>query len=185
LLSYSIGDFYNTFSPKNTISPVPIEIAPSGQLRTALHYEHTTPIKTAQIEAVNVDFALLPLHVLTKSATIFQPSESRAEELDRRIHPLVPSWVHAALIISFVVGIFTFQTSWFLFQKIWASPSRSNFNNWFVFAISYVMHHLTFIGFYLPLLGFISPVYLVVKWTYHLIQFLLIRPTLWIINKLT
>lgn len=185
LLMYSAGDFYNAFAPKSTASPISIEMNASGQLRTALRFEQAAQANMVQPQAVDIDLALLPLHVLARSATIFRPSEVRAEELEDRIHPLVPSWVHIALLASFLIGVFTVHASWFLYQKLWASPQRANSKNCFFFTLLYILHRSAFLLIYLPLLGFISPLYLLVKWTCQLIHFLLIRPTLWLFKKLS
>lgn len=183
LLSYSSGDFFNAFSPKNVSDVVPIEIAPSGQLRTALHFEQTKSEKAIEIESKGLDLSLLPLRVLTNSVTLYQPNEARTKELDRRIDPRLPSWVHITLLFSFVMGIVAVHASWFLYQKLWRSPNKANYKNWFLFILAYVVHRLSFVLFYLPLLGFLSPIYLIVTWTLKIIQFLVIRPARWFFSK--
>lgn len=184
LNSYTTGDFYNAFAPKNTSSSVLVEIDSSGKLRTALHFDHSSPTKAIQPQSSNLELALMPLHVLTKSVTLFQPNEARAKELDDRIHPLIPSWVHLSLIASLVIGLVAHRTSWFLYLKLWTSPARVNYGHWFPFTIRYLLHRLGFVLLYLPLLGFISPLYILITWTYKIIHFLLIRPASWILSKL-
>lgn len=185
LSSYTAGDFYNAFAPKNTSSPVPVEIDSSGKLRTALHFDHSSSAtKAIQPQSSNLELALIPLNVLTKSAMLFQPNEARAQELDDRIHPLVPSWVHLSLIASLVIGLATYKTSWFLYLKLWASPLRVNYRHWFPFTIRYLLHRIVFVLFYLPLLGIFSPLYILITWIYRIIHFLLIRPAYWIFRKL-
>lgn len=184
LTSYTAGDFYNAFAPKNTSSPVPVEIDSSRKLRTALHFDHSSSAtKAVQPQSSNLELALLPLHVLTKSVMLFQPNEARAKELDDRIHPAIPSWVHLSLIASLVIGLVAYKTSWFLYLKLWASPLRVNHRHWFPFTLRYLLHRLSFVLLYLPLLGFISPLYILITWTYRIIYFLLIRPAYWIFNK--
>jgi hypothetical protein len=183
LNSYTAGDFYNAFAPKNSSSPVPVEIDSSGKLRTALHFDHSVPTKAIQPQSSSIDLALMPLHALTKSVMLFQPNEARAQELDDRIHPLIPSWVHLSLVGSLVIGLVAHKTSWFLYLKLWASPLRINYRHWFPFTLRYLLHRLAFILLYLPLLGFISPLYILITWTYRIIHFLLIRPAYWIFNK--
>ncbi|WP_330110678.1 hypothetical protein [Methylophaga thalassica] len=183
LNSYTAGDFYNAFAPKNSSSPVPVEIDSSGKLRTALHFDHSVPTKAIQTQSSSIELALLPLHVLTKSVMLFQPNEARAKELDDRIHPAIPSWVHLSLIASLVIGLVAYKTSWFLYLKLWASPLRVNYRHWFPFTLRYLLHRVSFVLFYLPLLGFISPLYILITWTYRIIHFLLIRPAYWIFNK--
>ena len=185
LNSYTTGDFYNAFAPKNTSSPVPVEIDSSGKLRTALHFDHGgSATKAIQPQSSNLELALMPLHVLTKSVMLFQPNEARAKELDDRIHPAIPSWVHLSLIASLVIGLVAHKTSWFLYLKLWASPLRVNYRHWFPFTLRYLLHRLCFVLLYLPFLGIFSPIYILIIWIYRMIHFLLIRPASWIFRKL-
>ena len=126
----------------------------------------------------------MPLNLLAKSAMLIQPNEARAKELDDRIHPLIPSWVHLSLIASLAIGLVSYKTSWFLYLKLWSSPVRVNYRTWHAFTIRYLLHRLGFVLLYLPLLGFISPIYILITWTYKIIHFLLIRPVYWVLSKL-
>ncbi|HEC74411.1 MAG TPA: hypothetical protein ENI26_08565 [Methylophaga aminisulfidivorans] len=184
LNSYTTGDFYNAFAPKNSSAPIAVNIDPSGKLRTALHFDHRAPTKTAvEKQRSGIELASMPLNVLTKSAMLIQPNEARAKELDDRIHPLIPSWVHLSLIASFAIGLVGYKTSWFLYLKLWASPLRVNYRQWFPFAIRSLMHMLCFVLLYLPFLGIFSPVYILITWIYRIIHFLVIRPASWILSK--
>ncbi|MAX53626.1 MAG: hypothetical protein CMH22_16750 [Methylophaga sp.] len=184
LNTYTTGDFYNAFAAKNSSAPIPVGIDSSGKLRTALHFDHRAPTKAAvEKQSSSLELASMPLNVLAKSAMLLQPNEARAKELDDRIHPLIPSWVHLSLIASLAIGLVSYKTSWFLYLKLWSSPVRVNYPTWHAFTIRYLLHRLGFVLLYLPLLGFISPIYILITWTYKIIHFLLIRPASWILSK--
>lgn len=182
-ISDSVGDFYNRFAPEGASSPMRIGINDSGELQTAFHIE--TKIKTANKQSTDPSnhLAVVPIHLLIESVKILQPNEERAKELKRRFHPAVPSSVQFYLIVSFFMGTFTAITSWFLYKKIWQSPLRVTYSNVFLFAIIYALHRLCFIMLYLPLLGIFSPIYLILKWTVAIINYLLIRPVRWLMAK--
>ncbi len=182
--NYSTGDFYNLFLPEKASVPVDVDIAPSGQLRDLLHVEYDPPRPNASSESVGAEVALLSARVLVRAASLYRPNEARTKELDDRIHPLVPSWVLIVLIASLVLGLVAFHTSWSLFKRVWDAPSRASFNNGFLFALVYLLHKLAFLLFYLPLLGFFSPIYLTAVWTYRFINFFLIRPARWVFNAI-
>lgn len=182
--NYSTGDFYNLFFPEKVMRPADIAITPSGQLRDALRVEYDLPSPKATTSDSGVDVVLYPIHSLVRATTFYRPNEARAEELDSRIHPLVPSWVHISLIASLILGLFAFHTSWLLFKRVWSAPRRFSFSNWFLFAVVYLLHKLIFLLFYLPLLGFFSPLYLTTVLTYRFVNFFLIRPGRWIVNTI-
>jgi hypothetical protein len=183
LSSYTTSDFYNAFVSPNAAEPSTIKLSDSGQLRTALQFEHRLSQTEKGAEAGSFELVRLPLDLLVKSAQLYRPNEARTKELDRRIHPAIPSDVHFALLVSFVIGFFTLHTSWFLYKKLWASPLRVRYSNRFIFSVVYLLHRLSFLVLYLPLFGLISPIYLIIKWAYMLIEFVLIRPISWLVSK--
>ncbi|WP_417498938.1 hypothetical protein [Methylophaga sp.] len=186
LNSYTTGDFYNAFAAKNSSAPIPVDIDTSGKLRTALHFDHRAPTKAAvEKQSSSLELASMPLNFLAKSAMLLQPNEARAKELDDRIHPLIPSWVHLSLIASLAIGLVAYKTSWFLYLKLWASPHRVNYPTWYAFTIRYLLHRLSFVLIYLPLLGIFSPIYILISWIYKIIHFLLIRPVYWVLSKIS
>lgn len=180
--NYSTGDFYNLFLPEKSSMPVDVDIAPSRQLRDLLHVEYDPPRPNASSASVGTEVALLSARVLVRAVSLYRPNQARTKELDDRVHPLVPSWIHIALITSLIFGLVAFHTSWSLFKRVWAAPSRSSFTNWFLFALVYLLHKLAFLLLYLPLLGFLSPIYLTATWIYRFINFFLIRPARWVFN---
>lgn len=182
-LSDSIGDFYNRFTSEYVNSPMRVGINESGELQTAFHIE--TKIKPVNKQSTDSSGHLVavPLHLLIESVKILQPNEDRVKELDRRIHPAIPSSIQFYLIVSFFVGAFTAITSWFLYKKIWQSPVRVTYSNVFSFAFMYVLHRLCFIVLYLPVLGIFSPIYLILKWTVAIIRYLVINPISWLVSR--
>lgn len=183
--SYTTGDFYNAFTAKHSSPPMPVDIDSSGKLRTALYFDHRPSTKAAvDKQSSSIELASMPLNVLAKSAMLLQPNEARAKELDDRIHPLIPSWVHLSLIASLAIGLVSYKTSWFLYLKLWSSPLRVNYRHWFPFTLRYLLHRLSFVLLYLSLLGIFSPIYILISWIYRIIHFLLIRPASWIFRKL-
>ncbi|MFW5451890.1 MAG: hypothetical protein ACKE9I_09840 [Methylophagaceae bacterium] len=179
----SVGDFYNRFSPIDSAAPMRIKVTDSGELQTAFYIERKVKTAVQPDADTSGHITVIPLHLLIESVKILQPNEERVKELDRRIHPSIDSSVQFYLIISFFVGAFTAITSWFLYKKIWQSPLRVTYRNVFSFAIMYTLHRLCFIVLYLPTLGIFSPIYLILKWTAAIINYLLIRPARWLITK--
>ena len=179
----SVGDFYNRFTPEGGNTPMRIKMNDSGELQTALHIDKKPPTANNKDSSALEHLAVIPLHLLIESVKIVQPSEERVKELDRRIHPAVPSSIQFYLIFSFFIGAFTAVTSWRLYKNIWGSPTRSNSRNIFSFSAKYLLHRLCFVALYLPILGLFSPIYLIVKWTIAILNFLLIRPSRWLYAK--
>ena len=179
----SVADFYNHFVPTDAATPMRIKITDSGELQTGVHIERNAATSVKQTATYSDHLAFTSLHLMVESVKLLQPSEERVEELDRRIFPTIHSSIQIYVIVSFVIGLFLAGTSWFLYLKIWQSPARASYGNVFSFSSVYLLHRLSFILLYLPILGLFSPIYLILKWTYAIINTLLIRPVLWLASK--
>lgn len=183
--SDSVADFYNRFAPVDVITPMRIKVTDSGELQTAIHLERKAKVASRQAPGALEHVAAIPLHLLlVESVRILQPNKDRVKELDRRIFPAVSSSIQLYTIVSFFSGIFFAGTSWFLYLKLWRSPARESYSNTFYFCGVYVLHRLSFILLYLPILGFFSPFHLIVRWIYAIINTLLFKPLHWLISKL-
>ena len=179
----SIGDFYNRFSPKNATTPLQLSTKNAGEHYSVLYSEKIISKKTVANNTMDSGLSL-PLHLIVHSITLLHPDQDHSRELELRIHPAVPSWIQLIIIMSIMAGVLAARTSWFLYKKLWPSPSRETSHNLFSFYFTSLVRWLCFVLFYLPLLGLFSPIYLILKWTFSLINFVLIRPSRWLLAKL-
>lgn len=179
----SVADFYNRFVPTDTATPMRIKMTDSGELQTGIHIEIPATTSVENVSSHPDHLAIMSLHLMVESVKILQPSEERVKELDRRIFPTIHSSIQFYVIISFFSGLLFAVTSWFLYLKIWRSPERVNYGNIFSFSGIYLLHRFGFVLLYLPILGLISPFYLMVTWTYAVINTLLIKPIIWLASK--
>jgi len=176
----TVADFYNRFSSTNQQHPIQLSLQAAGEFHTAIQLMNR--VRTTQPD---IAMNLLPLHFLVETIKLVQPNEQRAKELSLRIHPAIPSAIQFYLIMSIVIGLTTFKTSWMLYQKMWLKPNRFHYKSRFIFYCMALLNRLVFIVCYLPTLAIYSPIYLICRWTYLLINFIFIRPSRWLVNRLS
>jgi len=123
------------------------------------------------------------LHVLAKAVTVYRPDIERSKELDQRIVPWLHSDIQYYLIISTVLGLIVFSTSWGLWKKIWLLRGRKQYSNVLLFLVLWVLHRLLFITVFITIFGFLCFLYAVVMVVVRTINFLFVRPMRWIIGK--
>lgn len=145
----STADFYNTIAAPNLKNSGKLEMSISGSgNRVAIQGKKPTQKVTATTDNRSSTFVYIP----TPNFSSYFTSEERQQELDNRIHPLLPAWLTFLLLFSSVVGLVRWADSRWLFQKFWPLKPRGE-SNWLGRSIYRLLRAAVFFMLFLPLFG--------------------------------
>lgn len=192
----STQDFLENFIRPGEV--MDLKINPSGRSQIVIAQSSVTKSsvtkpseikKSATKEAA--DLTELPINLLLNGIKIFRPDQKRAEEMDRRWHPLLPSWIQFYLLISFILASVQPRFTWWALSHLWRAPIRENYSHWFNFYFVRWIRAVVFIAALFPLLGavcfglnLVMVIYRVIKrvvvFFWAIVNFLFVRPFLFI-----
>lgn len=180
---HTTGDFFARFvDPKG--SPLTLSISPSGNTQTAIVHAAPGPVRDASVSGQRLP-TVLPLHLLVHGATIFRPDEERSRELDRRMIEGVASWIPIFLAFSAFLGIMVPGSSHEMWSRVWAlAPAETYSPEWKYYPL-WLLHKFAFIFLYLPLLGWFTLPYLLLRGAWRIFHFLVVRPVLWVCRRVS
>ena len=92
-------------------------------------------------------------HLVFSVGKIIGHTRDHDREIDRRIFPGIPSWVHISYIINIISGLLVASLSVQVWRKIWPKIERDDFNTWWEFVCYYLVRSFLFMFVFLGLLG--------------------------------
>lgn len=184
----STEDFFASFISPNVTTD--ISINPSGQSQVVIAQVPANKVNKTG-DAGSADLTELPTNIALGGLKLYRPDQVRAEEMDKRLHPWIPSWVPMYLFFSFILACVQPRFTWWALGHLWRTPVRENYTHWFKFYAVRWSRAIFFLAFLFPLLGVFCFVlnglmiaYAVIKkillFLWGVINFLLIRPFLFI-----
>jgi hypothetical protein len=180
IVADNTGEFLNRFIAEDQ-SPATLKLHDSGQ-QTLIHYQAGIEPKLDDIVLLtNKDILInLPLHLAISSIKIYRPDQLRSEELDVRIIKAVPSWIQVYVIFSTVLGLLAWSISRKLWNKVWLLKRRKTYGSSLAFLTRWWLHSVLFLLLFLPLLGWLCFVYLMLSFLMGLLNFLFFKPVKWL-----
>ena len=178
------GDFFNHLRVPNSTKMLELYSIRSGENQIAVQWIAGKIESTSSSASFSTELLKhIPAHLLLQSTRIYVPDRERSRELDSRIIPGINSWVQFYVIISAILGFIVPGTSWKLWRKVWARDRRSEHQNIMVFLLSWLAHRILFLVLFIPILGSLSFLWLILSSIYKVINFILFRPTRWVFQK--
>jgi hypothetical protein len=107
----------------------------------------------------------IAIHALTG----FLRDSNREKELDARFIPGIPSEIQIFALVSFVVGLISYEVSWTWWGRIWPTEDRSQYGNSLGYQAARGARLLGFLMLFLPLFGSFAFLKLVLIQLWHAI----------------
>ena len=183
------GDFLNKFRDPKNLAPLELNFRSAGNSQSVIQLKSAKQVFKSKVAPVAEDSLInaghISLHLFSKAVTVYRPDIERSKELDQRIVPWLQSDIQYYLIISLILGLLVFSTSWSLWNKIWSLRVRTGYSYVIEFALIWLVHRLLFIIVFIPVLGYFCFLYAVVMVIGKVINFLFVKPVRWVIAKVT
>ena len=184
-IGLTTSEFFDQFArSKHEILELTVKSSGESQTLVQLHGRRGF-IEPSNIEKSEGSLAVAEVadHTLVKGISLYHPDEVRSEELGQRIFPFVHSNVQFYLIISSILGLITLGTSWGFWTRTWSLTRPVGFVQWGVYFIIWPVHKLLFLLVFIPVLGFFSFAFVVLKTTWRIVYWISIKPLLWLYHK--
>lgn len=115
--------------------------------------EPSLPITGTVGETVGVWIGEVTGNVVVKAVEVNARDRERADELDQRLIPGIPSSLQYAYLAGLVMGFLAFSVAWAWFGAIWPAEARKEYAGRIGYQLARVARGLAFVLIFLPVAG--------------------------------